>query len=375
MNRFIPVEPRWTPRAYAAVRAAWEGPHPERPGETMRIEAASYRGRPVSFRWLGPWSGSDREGPHIDPGFTVFYWILFVLLIGAAWLARSNLRAGRGDRRGSLRLGIAVFALMFAMWALGSHHFAGTFEVVNLLDAFTTAAGMGVGLWLVYVALEPFARRRWPQMLISWTRALSGNWRDPLVGRDVLIGATLGVSMGLILGPARVLLPPILHVPGPPPHAFDLAAPVNPGLAVAWILSLLVDSTIRVLAIVFFLVLVRWLVRKEWIAALVVGVIFLGIYLGDPTPAVTFPLAALSVGLLVFATVRFGLLTACVAESCRRIYGYRIYSNDPGSWLFYAGAIAVVLFVALVWWATKIALAGEPLFGGLAAEEAAPARE
>jgi protein-S-isoprenylcysteine O-methyltransferase Ste14 len=81
------------------------------------------------------------------------------------------------------------------------------------------------------------------------------------------------------------------------------------------------------------------------------------------------PLAVLSVGLLVFATVRFGLLTACVAESCRRIYGYRIYTDDPSSWMFYAGAIAVVLLVALAWWATKTALAGEPLFGGLAEEE------
>ena len=29
-------------------------------------------------------------------------------------------------------------------------------------------------VWLFYVALEPYVRRFWPQLLIGWTRALSG---------------------------------------------------------------------------------------------------------------------------------------------------------------------------------------------------------
>src|SRR5262249_47630 len=157
-----------------------------------------------------------------DPGFTVFSWILFVLVIGGTWLAWNNLRAGRGDRRGALRLGVGVDLVCIAMWALGAHHLAGTNEVWNPIAGFSNASAMAVGNWVIYLALEPFARGRWPQMLIAWTRALSGGWRDPLVGRDVLVGAALGVAMGLILGPARVLLPPLLHLPGPPPHPFDL---------------------------------------------------------------------------------------------------------------------------------------------------------
>ena len=29
--------------------------------------------------------------------------------------------------------------------------------------------------WILYIAIEPFVRRRWPQILVSWTRLLSGN--------------------------------------------------------------------------------------------------------------------------------------------------------------------------------------------------------
>ena len=40
-------------------------------------------------------------------------------------------------------------------------------------------------------------RRRWPQTLISWTRVLAGRLRDPLVGRDVLVGAACGNDPGV----------------------------------------------------------------------------------------------------------------------------------------------------------------------------------
>ncbi len=56
IGRFSAVSPRWSPRGYATARAAWEGPHPEHPGVTMRVEAASYRGRPTEFQWIGPWT-------------------------------------------------------------------------------------------------------------------------------------------------------------------------------------------------------------------------------------------------------------------------------------------------------------------------------
>ncbi len=115
LNRFTPVTPQWTPRAYAAVRAAWEGPHPERPDVTMRVEAASYRGRPVSFAWIGPWTRERRAPLSLDAGQSVWTLILIALLLGGAWLARTNLRAGRGDRRGAMRLALAVFVLEVAM--------------------------------------------------------------------------------------------------------------------------------------------------------------------------------------------------------------------------------------------------------------------
>ena len=364
MKRFSPVEPRWSPRAYATARAAWEGPHPERPGVTMRVETASYRGRPVSFEWIGPWTQPMRDAAtEASAGQLAFEALLLLFLIGGAVLARRNVRAGRGDRRGATRLAIVIYVLQGAMWILGGQHGKGALEGWISIEAFCNAAGMGLGFWILYLAIEPFARRRWPQMLISWTRALSGGGHDPLVGRDVLIGVTAGTAAGLILGPLRVLLPMKLGILGPIPHAFDLKAPVNPGRAVAWLLSPIEFASFWVLGLVFLLVLVRAAVRSGWLAGLVVALIASSTFLGSSGLAVTMPLAVLSSGLLVAVTIRFGVLSAVAFEACRQISGYYIYSNDPSSWIFYAGMIAVAGVLALAYWATKTALAGQPLFG------------
>jgi hypothetical protein len=181
----------------------------------------------------------------------------------------------------------------------------------------------------------------------------------------------LGIAAGLILGPVRVLLPPRLGLSAPPPHPFDESAPTTPGLAVAWLLCNLLLSAFWVFGIVFLLILARMLVRRGWLAGLLVTLLFSANFLGSPAPAVTLPLALLSVGILVGTTVRFGVLPAIVLETCRRIFGYRIYSNDPSNWIFYAGMIAVAGVLALAYWATKTALAGRPLFGDIALEEKA----
>ena len=48
--------------------------------------------------------------------------------------------------------------------------------------------------FVVYLALEPYVRRTWPVILITWSRLVSGQLRDPLVGRDLLVARSPGCS-------------------------------------------------------------------------------------------------------------------------------------------------------------------------------------
>ena len=111
-------------------------------------------------------------------------------------MARRNLRLGRGDRRGAFR----VSAFLFAVGSRGFCSGASRPDLEGEFDMLLEAIGEGslaALVWLIYVALEPIVRRRWPDLLISWTRLLSGRFRDPLVGRDLLAGLLLGSAWTL----------------------------------------------------------------------------------------------------------------------------------------------------------------------------------
>ena len=56
MAEFTPVPAVWTPRVYADQRIAWEGPMRGHADTKLRVEAASFRGRPVSFLIVWPWT-------------------------------------------------------------------------------------------------------------------------------------------------------------------------------------------------------------------------------------------------------------------------------------------------------------------------------
>jgi serine/threonine-protein kinase len=359
---FHPVQPRWSPRGYADSRAAWEGPHPERPGLTMRVEAAAYRGRPVSFLWIGPWSSSLRDVPDQRTAGRraadlVWIGIVLTLLFAGAWMARRNLRAGRGDRRGAARLAAAVMIVQLAMWVLGAHHLSSEEEFGILVTGLASAAVIGGVAWLVYIALEPMMRRYWPGMLISWTRLIAGNWKDSLVGRDLLVGASSGALIAILMGPIRRYIPPWLgELPPAPRTMTDDPSRVRDG--VAWLIQAPAISIWWVLALVMFLVFVRRIVRVQWIAGIVVALFFAANYLGVPPLHVTLPVAAATTGFLVFIAIRFGLLAALVAHTCTRWLESFVMTPDPSTWYFYQGAIAIGLVLALAFWGLRTNQAG-----------------
>ena len=110
---------------------------------------------------------------------------VFLLVLGGVFFALRNIRLGRGDRRNATRLALFAYGAMMVQWIL---------ELPSMTYSFIYTLPLVAGItWIYYMAIEPFVRRRWPQILISWTRLLSGKGRDQLVARDVLIGCGVGV--------------------------------------------------------------------------------------------------------------------------------------------------------------------------------------
>ena len=95
-------------------------------------------------------------------------------------------------------------------WIFGEHHVATPNEFdLFIYSAASTWLFLGGLSWLMYIAFEPFVRRRWPGMLVGWNRLLAGGYRDPLVGRDLLAGCAAGVLvtlLGYFVFPAAFIL-------------------------------------------------------------------------------------------------------------------------------------------------------------------------
>jgi serine/threonine-protein kinase len=201
-NTLTPTTPTYSPRVFADTRLAWTGTWPGRPDVELRVEAGSTLGRPVYFRTFGPWNGRESG---VTPTSGVAAISLLALLVGpalmiaAALFARANVRAGRGDRIGARKLATVAVLAQVVGWVFAAQHIADVnIEQQRLFGTFGKALFGAAMLWLFYLAAEPYVRRTWPHILITWSRLLGGRYRDRMVGRDLLIGAACGVAMTVI---------------------------------------------------------------------------------------------------------------------------------------------------------------------------------
>ena len=198
-SRFVPAPPRSTPPDFADSRAAWTGHAPDLPEARLRVEAAALQGAPVFFRLgLDEPAGASAPPPGAVARMRLFFLLLAILfasiVCAALWLARQNLASGRGDRKGAGRVAVAVFAVEVLNWLASGSHAPVLGELWFLLRHLALYLLEAAIVWLLYVALEPLVRRAAPAGLVSWTRLLAGRVRDPLVGRDLLLGSLMGIA-------------------------------------------------------------------------------------------------------------------------------------------------------------------------------------
>jgi serine/threonine-protein kinase len=384
--RFTPATPQWVPPTFADARAAWEGVYPDRPDVPIRVEAATARGRPVYFEIVAPWTRPTYQDPPAGRTSQERFGLFMRSVIGpiafgiALLLALRNLRLGRGDRRGAVRVSLFIFGtgVLSSVLATGGLQVLSRGEPIVF---FVPAA-----VWLLYIALEPHFRRVWPGVMIGWSRLISGSLRDPLVGRDVLVGVLVAVGDGLLLA----LHAAIRRWSGRPP-LFPVGASANPfdGMvassdlllggryAVSRIIGSMVTIPVLVWTMLTFLLLfvLFVLLRKRWLAvvAMILGltVMYAVTHGGWLLAYAPVDRVAPSVADVVFfgivqsaivlVVVRFGLLSMLVASFVSLLVTLMpigIDSSVPyasSSWM----VLATIIALAAYGWHT--ALGGRPL--------------
>ena len=361
--QFKRAEPEWNSLADSDTRMAWTGTW-QGTTRPLRVEAAAWHGKPVFFSLIGDWTKPRRmKDPEGSTGSKVrsflFIGVLLVGLLGSLYLARRNYRQGRCDREGAFRLALVMFVLEMLLW-LCRGHFTPSLDV---LGAFVIAIGTGLFVsgvtWILYLALEPWVRRRWPQAIISWSRLLSGQFRDPLVGRDVLFGVMLGVVWILIFATRTI---------------YEIRMGASPGLGASEFLSggrealgqWLTQIPGSILSTLFFFMLLlglKALLRKDWLAAIVfVAIYALPIGLSSSYVAVELPTQILAYAVALLIVYRFGLVPLACAIFTINMLGNVPLTTDLSAWYFTDSVLALLSIVALAGWGFYHSLGGEPVW-------------
>ncbi len=335
----------WIPRVAYDQAQCWEGQWPDST-QALYVVAAAYAGRPVHFEIHSPHAPTYETAGSAQTGQDLLIFIIIGVQVPAVALAWWNLRLGRGDRRGAFRLAFFVFVASMLTWVFGASHTTG------LAEAGIFYIGVAQGLfqsglsWILYIALEPFVRRFWPETLISWTRVLDGRWSDPRVGRDLLAGVFVA-TMGTVLFQCGVFTSTLLGLE----TALEWSPPRSlwgPMDLVAEALQLPFNGIVLALTILTLLVLLRIAFRSERWAAIVAVLVFAAVYylMMPGHKYVAWLPAGLYIGAVILLLTRFGLFAVVTTFVAVELLKFPITTNSS-AFYFDNGLFAIGVVLAL----------------------------
>jgi serine/threonine-protein kinase len=285
--------------------------------------------------------------------------IATLLLITATLFAYRNVRRGKIDRQGTLRLALTVFAVQMALCLLRVHFVASPGSFALLIFSISGSLFVAVFVCMLYLAIEPFVRRHWPHAIISWTRLLSGKVRDSLVGRDLMIGALLGVFWCIAY---EVIFTALQRAGGGPSIATTDFLLGSREILGTWLWHL-ANSVTGTLGFFFVMFVLRLLLRKPWAAALVFVAAWTALkVVGSPHLGIQIPAQILIYGTAAIVLLRFGFLSLATG-----IFTADILLNIPitlhlGAWYSDAMIFVFLTVIALATWGFYTALAGQKLW-------------
>ena len=373
-KRATPGEPGWDPFIAAAgyepallrrTEAEWSAPV-DSDSKTAwltkdgrRIEVASYHGRAVSFAVISKELARLTALPPVLPAiplerlaYTMFVIFMIAIPIVALALARAHLRRRQGDRGGAFRVAMFFLIVDFIALLFQAHHstqFIDEWRTVSWHVAQATFWALITGI--IYIALEPYVRKRWPQILISWTRLLSGRIADPMVGRDVLMGAAAAT---LAIGTWQVT-----HLIAGQTAFF--AAPYTLGPArfvVSALADTLADAVLRGVGLVILLVILRRVIPSDVVASLLavalIATMTLGETHGSPWLRGYYAVTASFAGVLLAR--HFGMLAVMSYAFFVSVQQRLPFTLESDAWYFGRSMVVMIFLTVIVACAFRVSV-------------------
>ena len=291
--------------------------------------------------------------------------LYFAILVGAILLVLPASKVGSRDYKGGLKVAIVCF-LGFSIAALiDANHFSTLEGETNVIyQIFSFGLYLAVLIGTTYIALEPLARRFWAELLISWNRLLAGDFRDPLVGRDILVGGVFGVCNSLIQNFQNYFRETILGRGEQINNRFFLEPIDGWTGTVSRLLEGLAFPVLFGLGYLFLLLMLFIIFRNKKISIILFGIIIwlstaiFAFQSGRWLPAI---FALFTASITTFVIARFGLFAIITTIFYSALCSAYLLTFNTKSTLF-SGTVIVFIFVfSLTTYGFFTSIAGKPI--------------
>ncbi|MFN7997285.1 MAG: serine/threonine-protein kinase [Bryobacteraceae bacterium] len=376
MSAFTEAPPAFTPANAADKLQSWKGPHPKIPGVNVTVYVASWKGRitqaDVRLVWPKEDSGAPKEG---DLAGRVRGGILLAIaglgLLFAVLLARRNWKLGRVDRKGALRILLARALLGLVVWIGTVHAVPNESMIVFFFSNCAAWLMWGAMLALLYLALEPLVRARWPHSIVTWNRLLAGRWLDAQVSAHVLIGAAVGSVIWIAAE----------WVADWQAHALGGMGAISSAWGTRqWFAThaSTLESALFFGLLVFFAICgLRAIFRKDIPAAMLAALLLMlssGNVFSSPDWKVTASIYIGMYGVLVWVLLRLGLVATIATVFFIDTINHITVGIDWKAWYAPSGLATLALLLAIAIFAFWRSLGSRDLFGDAKDERASSAR-
>jgi serine/threonine-protein kinase len=348
----VSAEPRLE---IADDRISWTGPYLDASQTPVRIEASAFRGVVCSFAVMFPRKAASAAESPAGPLFYLSF------AVGLSVIGLLHLAQGRGDTRSAWRYGLLASILIAVVGLLVPPPYPALIIV--------GPAGAGAIAALMYLAIEPWTRRLWPHVMITWARLLAGRWRDPVVGRDVLVVVacvTLNYAVQRIVMFAAVQAGAAPHAVNYPDHfgvLLDSLANVRVMLA-NLILPFYFGLTVG-MGLFLTLFICNALVRRKWLAASLAFLLWFAGNLGVFVHWTDTLQWGLEFAFLLFLTLRFGVFASVLFSCLSMLIDWSMFTSDFSAWYGRPSLAATLILAALTLYAFRTSIGRRPVLSSL----------
>jgi len=192
---------------------------------------------------------------------------------------------------------------------------------------------------------------------------LRGQLRDPVVGRDVLLGVLLGTCVSILDHLQYPVELALTAVPGKPigfmPYAME-------GLhgSIASVILQFTNSLSSVLFVFFLFFVLRLALKFNWLAAIAVGLVYCIPSLGAANPLIDALFTAPFFLLFMFILWRYGLVCLAALFFVDQLLNSVPVVMPLSSWHAEGGVVGILTVLVLAFYGFQAARAGKPVFGG-----------